>query len=144
MSRVFHFARATTPLLCYRYHIPTTENPDIAIKNLVSTYPNMNMVLKRKRSSLAFSPSDHHTPGASQSWPDNTSQIPLFFPQSKPDTSRAGSGWKPYQDPESPHLNSRTQKRHRDNRPDEWQIHSKHSSTPKARRNTDSRLQLQP
>ncbi|KAF1355515.1 hypothetical protein BDV97DRAFT_288731 [Delphinella strobiligena] len=59
-------------------------------------------------------------------WNDNSTRLPLFFPQSKPhDPSRSEPyrDWKLQVETESPHLNSRTRKRYRDNRPDEEQVH---------------------
>lgn len=86
----------------------------------------MAVALKRKRSSAAFSsPGDMMTSSFPQ-WNDGSSRLPLFFPQSKPlDPMRSepSRDWKVQAETESPHLNSRTRKRYRDNRPNEEQVH---------------------
>lgn len=86
----------------------------------------MAVALKRKRSSAAFSsPADMMT-GSFPQWNDGSSRLPLFFPQSKPlDPTRSEPSreWKLQAETESPHLNSRTRKRYRDNRPNEEQVH---------------------
>lgn len=84
------------------------------------------MAMKRKRSCAAFSSSaDNIAPSFCQ-WSDSPLRLPLYFPQSKLiDVSRVdiSRDWKIQHEIESPHLNSRTRKRYRDNRPDEEQIY---------------------
>lgn len=81
------------------------------------------MALKRKRSSPGFSsPSSVGSETTIQSSP-----LPSFYHQSKPIApfyQKPSWSFPTYDDsPSSQHLNSRTRKRHRDNRPDEQQIH---------------------
>lgn len=88
--------------------------------------PFVIMAFKRKRSDAAFSsPAGPMTTSFAQ-FNDCHSTMPLFFPQSKPgDTTRleTSRNWKIGTEEESSHLNSRTRKRYRDNRPDEAQVH---------------------
>ncbi|RMZ20613.1 hypothetical protein D0859_15384 [Hortaea werneckii] len=80
---------------------------------------SVNMALKRKRSTPFISSpvSDISTTTSSS---DDTSAIPFFYQQQKPTWS-----WPTYDDtPSTQLLNSRTRKRHRDDRPDEHQIHA--------------------
>lgn len=81
------------------------------------------MALKRKRSSPGFSsPSSLSSDSTTQSSP-----LPSFYHQSKPIApfyQKPTWSFPTYDDTlSSQHLNSRTRKRHRDNRPDEEQIH---------------------
>jgi len=99
-------------------------------RKVVSLSPKSQeiMVLKRKRSTTTLS--TFETPSHSQ-WQDTTAvlKMPLIFPQTKPiepfyQTLICLNPQSPLGDQsESPHLNSRTRKRHRDDRPDEQQIH---------------------
>ncbi|KAK4634963.1 hypothetical protein CLAFUW4_02116 [Fulvia fulva] len=82
------------------------------------------MALKRKRSSPGFSsPSSLSSDSTTQSSP-----LPSFYHQSKPIApfyQKPTWSFPTYDDTlSSQHLNSRTRKRHRDNRPDEEQIHA--------------------
>lgn len=81
------------------------------------------MALKRKRSAQAFSsPSSDASDTSTQFSP-----LPLFYQQSKPVDPlfhKPAWSWPMYDDtPSKQHLNSRTRKRHRDNRPDEQQVY---------------------
>ncbi|KAI6854745.1 hypothetical protein KC343_g11837 [Hortaea werneckii] len=89
------------------------------------------MALKRKRSTPFISSpvSDISTTTTSSS--DETSAIPFFYQQQKPisplplQRQKPTWSWPTYDDtPSSQLLNSRTRKRHRDDRPDEHQIHA--------------------
>ncbi|KAI7174161.1 hypothetical protein KC343_g15811 [Hortaea werneckii] len=88
------------------------------------------MALKRKRSTPFISSpvSDISTTTTSSS--DETSAIPFFYQQQKPisplplQRQKPTWSWPTYDDtPSTQLLNSRTRKRHRDDRPDEHQIH---------------------
>jgi len=82
------------------------------------------MTLKRKRSSPSFS--SHSTTNSEDSAMD-TSDIPCFYQQNKPvDAFAQKSTWSfPMYNNDScePHLDSRTRKRHRDNRPEEQEVY---------------------
>ncbi|KAI7556622.1 hypothetical protein KC319_g10044 [Hortaea werneckii] len=89
------------------------------------------MALKRKRSTPFISSpvSDISTTTTSSS--DETSAIPFFYQQQKPisplplQRQKPTWSWPTYDDtPSTQLLNSRTRKRHRDDRPDEHQIHA--------------------
>lgn len=85
------------------------------------------MALKRKRSTAAFATTiDIHANPYAQ-WNESPARMPFFFTQTKPtDLPRESMrDWKLELQSESNHLNSRTQKRHRDNRPDDNQVYSK-------------------
>ncbi|SMY23270.1 unnamed protein product [Zymoseptoria tritici ST99CH_1A5] len=81
------------------------------------------MALKRKRSSPAFSsPSSDNSEATTQSSP-----MGFFYQQSKPVQPlfhKPTWSFPTYDDQASIHLNSRTRKRHRDNRPDEESIYA--------------------
>jgi hypothetical protein len=80
------------------------------------------MALKRKRSSQAFSsPSSDASEATTLSSP-----MPLFYQQSKPVEPlfhKPTWSFPTYDDHTSQHLNSRTRKRYRDNRPDEQSVY---------------------
>lgn len=79
------------------------------------------MALKRKRSSPALSSPTSDSDATTQSSP-----LPCFYQHSKPvDPLMYKPTWflLPQRDDSQRHLNSRTRKRHRDNRPDEQQIY---------------------
>ncbi|KAI7164170.1 hypothetical protein KC349_g869 [Hortaea werneckii] len=89
------------------------------------------MALKRKRSTPFISSpvSDISTITSSSS--DETAAIPFFYQQQEPisplppQQQKPTWSWPTYDDtPSTQLLNSRTRKRHRDNRPDEQQIHA--------------------
>ena len=90
----------------------------------------VNMALKRKRSTPFISSpvSDISTTTIGSS--DETAAIPFFYQQQKPisplplQQQKPTWSWPIYDDtPSTQLLNSRTRKRHRDDRPDEQQIH---------------------
>jgi hypothetical protein len=81
------------------------------------------MALKRKRSSITFSsPSTTMSNISMSSDAMDTSAIPFFYQPTKPllEQQKPTWAWPTYDDtPSAQHLNSRTRKRHRDDRPDE-------------------------
>lgn len=87
------------------------------------------MALKRKRSTVSFTPlADSSNPFAANQWNDNAPRMPFFFTQSKPiEPMRPENSWawKENTETEPKHLNSRTHKRYRDNRPDESIVHGR-------------------
>ncbi|KAK0281632.1 hypothetical protein LTR91_003857 [Friedmanniomyces endolithicus] len=82
------------------------------------------MALKRKRSSISFS-SLATVFSTSTDFPSTA--IPSYYPQQKPTPAfyeKQTWAFPTYDDgPSAQHLNSRTRKRHRDDRPDEQQVH---------------------
>ncbi|KAK4547210.1 hypothetical protein LTR36_001431 [Oleoguttula mirabilis] len=92
------------------------------------------MALKRKRSapsfsSPAFSDASTATSTTTTNTNTDTAAIPFFYPQSKPveptHQKQPTWSWPTYDDDTSSaqHLNSRTRKRHRDDRPDEQAVY---------------------
>ncbi|KAK0323022.1 hypothetical protein LTR82_005952 [Friedmanniomyces endolithicus] len=83
------------------------------------------MALKRKRSSISFS-SLATVFSTSTDFPSTA--IPSYYPQQKPTPAfyeKQTWAFPTYDDgPSAQHLNSRTRKRHRDDRPDEQQVHA--------------------
>lgn len=81
------------------------------------------MTLKRKRSSPSSSPSTINSDDSAM----DTPAIPFFYQQNKPvDAFAQKSNWSCpayMEDSCGSHLNSRTRKRHRDNRPEEQEIY---------------------
>lgn len=110
----FNFRRFDITALHRRQHSAL----DCSIRHRKHSY---NMALKRKRSSPAFS-----SP-CSDSSDRSTNAMPFFYAHSKPVEAlhyKPTWSWPTYDDqPSNQYLNSRTRKRHRDNRPDEDQIH---------------------
>ncbi|RMX85691.1 hypothetical protein D0869_03642 [Hortaea werneckii] len=99
------------------------------------------MALKRKRSTPFISSpvSDISTTTTGSS--DETAAIPFFYQQQKPisplplQRQKPTWSWPTYDDtPSTQLLNSRTRKRHRDDRPDEQQIHAPIRCATKASR----------
>ncbi|KAK6389993.1 hypothetical protein LTR65_006045 [Meristemomyces frigidus] len=93
------------------------------------------MALKRKRSapsfsSPAFSDASTATSTTTTNTNTDTAAIPFFYPQSKPveptHQKQPTWSWPTYDDDTSSaqHLNSRTRKRHRDDRPDEQAVYA--------------------
>ncbi len=82
------------------------------------------MALKRKRSSISFS-SPATVFSTSTDFPFTA--IPSYYPQQKPTPAfyeKQTWAFPTYDDgPSAQHLNSRTRKRHRDDRPDEQKVH---------------------
>lgn len=82
------------------------------------------MTLKRKRSSPSSSPSTINSDDSAM----DTPAIPFFYQQNKPvDAFAQKSNWSCpayMEDSCGSHLNSRTRKRHRDNRPEEQEIYA--------------------
>ncbi|KAK0906958.1 hypothetical protein LTR91_015432 [Friedmanniomyces endolithicus] len=83
------------------------------------------MALKRKRSSISFS-SPATVFSTSTDFPFTA--IPSYYPQQKPTPAfyeKQTWAFPTYDDgPSAQHLNSRTRKRHRDDRPDEQKVHA--------------------
>ncbi|TKA79119.1 hypothetical protein B0A55_02427 [Friedmanniomyces simplex] len=87
------------------------------------------MALKRKRSSISFSsPATIYSTTTTTIDSPSTTAIPYYYQQHKPTPAlHEKPTWAfPTYDhsPSAQHLNSRTHKRHRDNRPDEQQVHA--------------------
>jgi len=83
------------------------------------------MALKRKRSLTTFSPkSDSSASSVFTHESSSPTGIPFFYTQTKPtSSSQSADAWKTSDRIISNNINSRTMKRHRDNRPDEDQVH---------------------
>lgn len=83
------------------------------------------MAIKRKRSSATFSPMSDSSISSTFTYESSSpTRIPSFYTQSKPtSTIHSSNGWKNMDETISDNINSRTMKRHRDNRPDEEQVY---------------------
>ncbi|KAL1305267.1 hypothetical protein AAFC00_002178 [Neodothiora populina] len=86
------------------------------------------MTIKRKRSLCAFSsPVGGFAASLPQGIPETPLRLPLYFPQSKLNeatSSETFRHWKVQDDAGAAHLNSRTRKRYRDNRPESEQVYA--------------------
>jgi hypothetical protein len=123
---MLHFGNAST-----QTRLPSHHHLQYSIDNDISPYNNRNiskptylpptMLHKRKRSSTTIlsSPTSDLTGSTVQS----------FYPHTKPILSAFHSKQSSF-DPDTPsHLNIRTRKRHRDNRPDAESVHGTSSTT---------------
>ncbi|GAB7338374.1 hypothetical protein MBLNU457_4674t1 [Dothideomycetes sp. NU457] len=101
------------------------------------------MAIKRKRSSATFSPvSDSSISSTFTHESSSPTRIPSFYTQIKPmSTSHSSNEWKNMDETISDNINSRTMKRHRDNRPDENQVYqtTMHKLFDAQRRQTPSK-----
>ena len=92
---------------------------------------SLSMALKRKRSSPTFSSPVSDTSNSDSALTSSPGALPFFYAQSKPTEPlyhKPSWSFPTYQEDNSHnvvsrHLNSRTRKRHRDNRPDEERIY---------------------